>query len=106
MRALVKAKREVGIWMQDVPKPVIGPNDVLVKVRKTAICKTAVYPVCWDIVGEARIGGGNSHAGGSHAGGRSAGSRGPLRDVQRNMYRQRLDGRPLQRFGDPVSGIG
>ena len=38
MKALVKAKREVGLWMQDVPVPEIGPNDVLVKIRKTAIC--------------------------------------------------------------------
>ena len=36
MRALVKARAEPGIWMEQVPVPEIGPNDVLIKVRKTA----------------------------------------------------------------------
>ena len=35
MRALVKAKAEPGIWMEEVPVPEIGPNDVLIKVKKT-----------------------------------------------------------------------
>ena len=35
MRALVKAKAEPGIWMEEVPVPEIGPNDVLIKVAKT-----------------------------------------------------------------------
>ncbi len=48
MRALVKAKAEPGIWMQDVPMPTIGPNDVLVKVRKTAICGTDIHIFNWD----------------------------------------------------------
>ena len=48
MRALVKAKPEPGIWMERVPIPEIGPNDVLVKVRKTAICGTDVHIYKWD----------------------------------------------------------
>ena len=43
MRALVKAKTEPGIWMQDVPMPEIGPNDVLIKVRKASICGTDIH---------------------------------------------------------------
>ncbi|HET7306331.1 MAG TPA: L-threonine 3-dehydrogenase [Gammaproteobacteria bacterium] len=48
MRALVKAKSEPGIWMQDAPTPAIGHNDVLVKVRQTAICGTDIHIYNWD----------------------------------------------------------
>jgi len=48
MRALVKAKDEPGIWMEAVPIPEIGPNDVLIKVKKTAICGTDVHIYKWD----------------------------------------------------------
>jgi threonine 3-dehydrogenase len=48
MRALVKAKPEPGIWMERVPVPEIGPNDVLIKVRKSAICGTDVHIYNWD----------------------------------------------------------
>jgi threonine 3-dehydrogenase len=48
MRALVKARAEPGIWMESVPVPEIGPNDVLIKVRKTAICGTDVHIYKWD----------------------------------------------------------
>ncbi|MVA99543.1 L-threonine 3-dehydrogenase [Nitratireductor sp. CAU 1489] len=48
MRALVKAKAEPGIWMERVPVPEIGPNDVLIKVRKSAICGTDVHIYTWD----------------------------------------------------------
>ena len=48
MRALVKAKAEPGIWMQDVPEPTIGPNDVLIRMRKTAICGTDMHIYKWD----------------------------------------------------------
>ena len=48
MRALVKAKKEQGLWMEDVPKPTVGPNDVLIKVRKTGICGTDVHIYNWD----------------------------------------------------------
>ena len=48
MRALVKAKAEPGIWMERVPVPEIGPNDVLIKVGKSAICGTDVHIYNWD----------------------------------------------------------
>ena len=48
MKALVKAKAEEGIWLEDIPEPEIGPNDVLVKVRKTAICGTDIHIYNWD----------------------------------------------------------
>jgi threonine 3-dehydrogenase len=48
MKALVKAKAQEGIWMQDVPDPTVGPNDVLVKVQKTAICGTDIHIYNWD----------------------------------------------------------
>ena len=48
MKALVKAKPEVGLWMQYVPVPEPGPNDVLIKVKKSAICGTDVHIWKWD----------------------------------------------------------
>lgn len=48
MKALVKSKAEKGIWMADVPKPKLGPNDVLIKIKKTAICGTDIHIYNWD----------------------------------------------------------
>ncbi|HOT10948.1 MAG TPA: L-threonine 3-dehydrogenase [Polyangiaceae bacterium] len=48
MKALIKAKPEVGIWMGEVPKPEIGPNDLLIRIRKTAICGTDIHIYHWD----------------------------------------------------------
>ena len=48
MKALVKARAEVGLWMEDRPVPEIGPDDVLIKVRKTGICGTDVHIWNWD----------------------------------------------------------
>ncbi|MBA3683857.1 MAG: L-threonine 3-dehydrogenase [Planctomycetes bacterium] len=48
MKALVKAKAEPGLWMQDVPMPEIGPNDLLIRMRKTAICGTDLHIFAWD----------------------------------------------------------
>lgn len=48
MKALVKAKAEKGIWMEDAPMPSVGPNDVLIKIKKTAICGTDVHIYKWD----------------------------------------------------------
>ncbi|MGC4114535.1 MAG: L-threonine 3-dehydrogenase [Myxococcales bacterium] len=48
MRALVKAKREPGLVMADVPMPEIGPNDVLIKIKKSAICGTDLHIWNWD----------------------------------------------------------
>ncbi len=48
MKALVKAKPEEGIWMEEVPLPEVGPTDVLIKIGKTAICGTDVHIYNWD----------------------------------------------------------
>ncbi|GAB5547958.1 MAG: L-threonine 3-dehydrogenase [Sandaracinaceae bacterium] len=48
MRALVKAKAQEGIWLQDQPRPEIGPNDVLIEISKTAICGTDIHIYNWD----------------------------------------------------------
>ncbi|MFK7886161.1 MAG: L-threonine 3-dehydrogenase [Gammaproteobacteria bacterium] len=48
MKALVKARAEEGLWLQDTPVPSIGPNDVLVKIRKTAVCGTDMHIYGWD----------------------------------------------------------
>lgn len=48
MKALVKSRPKEGLWMEEVPVPEIGPNDVLIKVRKTAICGTDVHIWNWD----------------------------------------------------------
>lgn len=55
MKSLVKAKREPGIWMQDVPKPEMGVNDVLIKITKTAICGTDIHIYSWDDWAQATI---------------------------------------------------
>jgi threonine 3-dehydrogenase len=48
MRTLAKIKREPGIWLTDAPKPMVGPNDVLIRIRKTAICGTDIHIYNWD----------------------------------------------------------
>ncbi len=48
MKALVKAERARGIWLRDVAKPEVGPNDVLIKVRSTSVCGTDVHIFKWD----------------------------------------------------------
>jgi threonine 3-dehydrogenase len=48
MKALSKLKPEEGIWMVDAPKPEMGHNDLLIKIRKTAICGTDVHIYNWD----------------------------------------------------------
>ncbi len=55
MRALVKAKPEPGLWMEDIPVPEIGPNDVLIKVMKTSICGTDLHIAAWDEWAQATI---------------------------------------------------
>lgn len=55
MKSLVKAKREPGIWMQDVPMPEYGVNDVLIKIKKTAICGTDIHIYHWDAWAQATI---------------------------------------------------
>jgi len=48
MRALVKAQAAEGLWLEDVPEPEIGVNDVLIRVRKTGICGTDLHIYGWD----------------------------------------------------------
>jgi threonine 3-dehydrogenase len=48
MKALVKSRREPGLWMEEVPVPEIGPNDVLVRIHKSAICGTDMHIWNWD----------------------------------------------------------
>lgn len=48
MKSLVKAKAEKGIWLQDTQEPEIGHNDLLIKIRKTAICGTDMHIYNWD----------------------------------------------------------
>ena len=48
MKALIKSKPEPGIWMGDAPVPEIGPNDLLIRIRKTAICGTDIHIYNWD----------------------------------------------------------
>jgi threonine 3-dehydrogenase len=48
MKAIVKLKPEPGIWMEQVPFPRISPNDVLIKVIKSAICGTDIHIYNWD----------------------------------------------------------
>lgn len=48
MKSLVKANAEPGLWLNDVAEPELGPNDVMIKVGKTAICGTDVHIYKWD----------------------------------------------------------
>ncbi|WP_145460548.1 L-threonine 3-dehydrogenase [Gimesia panareensis] len=48
MKALVKKESKPGLWLEEVPKPTIGINDVLIKVDRTGICGTDVHIYKWD----------------------------------------------------------
>src|ERR1700731_1970756 len=48
MKALVKSRREPGLWLEDIAEPKIGINDVLIRVLKTGICGTDVHIYQWD----------------------------------------------------------
>ena len=48
MKALVKARAERGLWLEDIPEPAMGINDVLIRVRYTGICGTDVHIYNWD----------------------------------------------------------
>src|SRR5258707_4778672 len=48
MKALVKSKAERGLWLENIPEPAIGINDVLVRVHYTGICGTDVHIYDWD----------------------------------------------------------
>jgi threonine 3-dehydrogenase len=48
MKALAKSRRERGLWLEDVPEPEYGINDVLIRVRYAGICGTDVHIYDWD----------------------------------------------------------
>lgn len=48
MRALIKKYPEKGIWLENIPEPVCGENEVKIKVKQTAICGTDVHIYKWD----------------------------------------------------------
>ncbi len=48
MKALVKSKPARGIWLEDIERPAIGHNDVLIRVRRSAICGTDIHIYQWD----------------------------------------------------------
>ena len=48
MKALVKAKPEEGLWMEQHPVPEIGNDDVLIRINKTGICGTDIHIWNWD----------------------------------------------------------
>jgi threonine 3-dehydrogenase len=48
MKALVKSRREKGLWLEEIEKPAIGINDVLIQVLRTGICGTDVHIYNWD----------------------------------------------------------
>lgn len=48
MKAIVKSRSEVGLWMEEVPLPSYGENELLIKVNKTAICGTDLHIYEWD----------------------------------------------------------
>jgi len=48
MKALVKAQAAEGLWLEDVPEPKVGINDVLIRVHKTGICGTDLHIYSWD----------------------------------------------------------
>jgi threonine 3-dehydrogenase len=48
MKALVKRRAEVGLWLEDVPEPEMGINDVLIRIDRTGICGTDLHIYKWD----------------------------------------------------------
>jgi threonine 3-dehydrogenase len=48
MKALVKSKPEPGLWLEEIPVPAIGINDVLIRVRRVGICGTDLHIYNWD----------------------------------------------------------
>ncbi|QTP60388.1 L-threonine 3-dehydrogenase [Billgrantia antri] len=48
MKALIKKEASPGLWLDEVPDPQVGINDVLIKVKRTAICGTDVHIYKWD----------------------------------------------------------
>ncbi|MBO0911881.1 MAG: L-threonine 3-dehydrogenase [Acidobacteria bacterium] len=55
MKALIKRKAERGLWLEDVPEPGIGINDVKVRVLLTGICGTDLHIYHWDAWAQSTI---------------------------------------------------
>jgi threonine 3-dehydrogenase len=55
VKALVKSRAEPGLWLEEVPRPEPGPTEVLIEVRKTAICGTDLHIHRWDRWAQATI---------------------------------------------------
>jgi threonine 3-dehydrogenase len=55
VKALVKSKREPGLWLEEIPRPKIGISDVLIKVLRTGICGTDVHIYKWNEWAQATI---------------------------------------------------
>jgi threonine 3-dehydrogenase len=55
VKALVKSRREPGLWLEDIEVPTIGINDVLIRVLRTGICGTDVHIYKWDEWAQATI---------------------------------------------------
>jgi len=55
MKALVKSESAPGLWLKNIPEPEIGINDVLIKVKRTAICGTDMHIYNWNGWAQATI---------------------------------------------------
>src|SRR6478672_3160411 len=55
MKAIVKSKAEPGLWIEDVPEPEMGINDVMIRVRKGGICGTDLHIYNWDAWAQSTI---------------------------------------------------
>jgi threonine 3-dehydrogenase len=55
MKALVKARAEQGLWLDDIAEPQVGINDVLIRVLRTGICGTDVHIYDWDAWAQSKI---------------------------------------------------
>ena len=55
MKALVKSRREPGLWLEAVPEPAIGVNDLLIRVLRTGICGTDLHIYSWDAWAERTV---------------------------------------------------
>lgn len=55
MKAIVKSKAEEGLWLEDVPEPKVGINDVLIRILRTGICGTDVHIWNWDAWAQSTI---------------------------------------------------
>jgi threonine 3-dehydrogenase len=55
VKAIVKSRAEVGLWLEDVPEPNVGINDVLIRIKRTGICGTDVHIWNWDAWAQSTI---------------------------------------------------